>query len=175
MSLPMGFSPNIELHLQNDSNRKVPPPPLRLPAHSAGYTQDFRPNPCHLLDPCLISCKSRNQRILERKQLSPLQLHSPHVRFVGPASGRGTSKILRYFLPEGPVNYSQNCNFVDFAIFNGIDPPHHFRDVSLPSFCPLFVSMLDPALPHDAQLMPYPVNRRLILSSHAQLTPYPVN
>jgi len=38
----------------------------------------------------LISYKARNQ-ILERKQLSPLQLHSPHVRFIGPASGRGTS------------------------------------------------------------------------------------
>jgi len=29
---------------------------------------------------------------LERKQLPPRQLHSPHVRFVGPASGRGSSK-----------------------------------------------------------------------------------
>jgi hypothetical protein len=33
-----------------------------------------------------------NFAILERTQLSSLQLHSTHVRFVGPASGRGTSK-----------------------------------------------------------------------------------
>jgi len=36
--------------------------------------------------------------ILECRQLSPPQLHSPHVRFVGPASGRGTSKRWPYFL-----------------------------------------------------------------------------
>ena len=46
----------------------------------------------------VISCKAR-KAILERKQLSPLQLHSPHVRFVGPASGRGTSKRAR--VPPG--------------------------------------------------------------------------
>jgi len=49
----------------------------------------------------LISCKARSQ-ILERKQLSPLQLHSTPVRFVGPASGRGTSK--RSLKPCSKVN-----------------------------------------------------------------------
>ena len=39
--------------------------------------------------------------VLERKQLSPLQLHSPHVRFAEPASGRGTSKRWNSFLRAG--------------------------------------------------------------------------
>ena len=38
-------------------------------------------------------CSDLLSAILGRKQLSPVELHSPPVRFVGPASGRGASEI----------------------------------------------------------------------------------
>jgi len=57
----------------------------------------------------LVSCKARNQ-MLERKQLSPLQLHSPHVWLVGPASGRGTSKRSKGFPAPEARNLKPSCS-----------------------------------------------------------------
>ena len=77
-----------------------------------------------------------NFAILERTQLSSLQLHSPHVGFVGPVSGRGTSKnpLIFRFTRENSTGIrrrSRRCRTCSWLFRMTICASRSLRSLSL--------------------------------------------